>query len=224
MAGGSGERLRPFTYVVPKPLLPVNGTNAIENSIKNLKRYGFEDFLISVNYLKENFDICMKYKEEYGVNIALVEEKDRMGTAGSLKLMQSELDGPFLLQNGDLFADIDYRKMYEKFTEFDCDCLVGIKKVEVKSLYGVVDFRENLSVKRITEKPTKTEWINSGIYILNPEIIQLINNTYTDITDLLDELLNQNKSIYTFDIGERWIDIGKIEDYKKAENTIKTWK
>lgn len=223
MAGGRGERLRPFTYVLPKPLLPVNDTNSIENSIKNLKNCGIKDFLISVNYMKEKFSICQRYEKKHDVNILLFEEKQRMGTAGSLKLMQSELDQPFLMLNGDLFADVDYTEMQAKFMEHSCDCLVGVKKIETQSLYGVVDIRKDLALERMTEKPTKAEWINSGIYILKPEIIQMIQETFTDITDLLQRLISQNKSVYTFDIGERWIDIGKIEDYKKAEKTIKAW-
>ncbi len=224
MAGGKGERLRPFTYVVPKPLLPVYETNAIENSISMLSRHGFQEFLISVNYLKNKFDICLEYEKKFDINIKLVEEPKRMGTAGSLRYMRKDLEEPFLLQNGDLFADVDYTKMYNKFLEHQCDFLIGIKKIEVQSLYGVIDVNNDFSVKQVLEKPTTTQWINSGIYILKPDLIEMIRDEYTDITDLMSELLNQKRSIYTFDIGDRWIDIGKIEDYKKVENIIKTWK
>lgn len=224
MAGGRGERLRPFTYVVPKPLLPVNETNAIENSISKLSRHGFRDFLISVNYLKNKFDICLEYEKKFDISIKLVEEPKRMGTAGSLRYMREDLKEPFLLQNGDLFADVDYTKMYKKFLQYQCDCLVGMKKIEVQSLYGVIDVNDDFSVKQVVEKPTTTEWINSGIYILKPDLIEMIGDKYTDITDLISKLLDQKRSIYSFDIGDRWIDIGKIEDYKKVENIIKTWK
>ena len=224
MAGGRGERLRPFTYVVPKPLLPVYKTNAIENSIHNLSKHGFEEFIISVNYLKNKFDICYEYEKKFDVKIKLVEEPKRMGTAGSLRYMRDELKEPFLLQNGDLFADVNYTKMHKKFIEHDCDCLLGMKKIEFQSLYGILDIDEKFSLKQVIEKPTNTEWINSGIYILKPELIEMIEDKYTDITDLISELLNQRKSVFVFDIGDRWIDIGKIEDYKKVENIIKTWK
>ena len=223
MAGGKGERLRPFTYVSPKPLLPVNETNSIEYSIRNLKDNGFDDFIISINYLKEKFSICKEYEEKYKINISFIEEENRMGTAGSLKLMKDQLDEAFLLLNGDLFTKIDYRRMYENFTNSDCDCLIGIKKQENKSPYGVVDFDVNFDVKDIQEKPTSYEWINAGVYMFKSESIDFIKNTYTDVTDLITLLRNKNKRVKVFDIGDKWIDIGKIEDYKNAEIMLKNW-
>ncbi len=110
MAGGKGLRLRPFTYVAPKPLLGVNGINSIEFSIKNLKKNGVEDLFISINYLKEKFEVCKKYEKKYQVNITLIEEQKQMGTVGSLMLMRDHLNEEFIMINGDLFADVNYRK------------------------------------------------------------------------------------------------------------------
>ncbi len=223
MAGGLGQRLRPFTYITPKPLLPVNDMCSIEFLVRELKNYNINDIFISVNYLKEKFDVCYSYKKKYGVNITLIEEQKRMGTVGSLSLMKDLLDDNFILLNGDLFTSIDYTKMLSKFNEAKADLVICIKKEATTSAYGIVNFDSNDQLISIIEKPTSHEWINAGTYLFHPEITNFIKKEYFDMPDLLSILKKENKKILTFDIGDKWLDIGKVDDYEKAAQIIQDW-
>ncbi|MAS50322.1 MAG: hypothetical protein CL712_00075 [Chloroflexi bacterium] len=223
MAGGLGQRLRPFTYVTPKPLLPVNNMCSIEFLIKELKNYNVEEVFISVNYLKEKFDVCYSYEKKYGVKITLIEEEERMGTVGSLSLMKNFLDDNFIVLNGDLFTSINYKKMLNKFNKTAADAMICVKKEATTSPYGVVSYDENDQLIAITEKPTYFDWINAGIYLFSPGIISHIKKEYFDMPDLLRTLKKENKKIIIFDIGEKWLDIGKVEDYEEASTIINNW-
>ncbi len=223
MAGGLGQRLRPFTYITPKPLLPVNDMCSIEFLVKELSNYNIDDIFISVNYLKEKFDVCYSYEKKYGVNITLIEEQDRMGTVGSLSLMKDFLDDNFILLNGDLFTSIDYTKMLGKFKDTQADLLICVKKEATTSPYGIVNFNANDQLISITEKPTSYNWINAGIYLFHPGVTNFIKKEYFDMPDLLSILKKENKKLLTFDLGEKWLDIGKVEDYEKASKIIQDW-
>ncbi|MDB3990733.1 sugar phosphate nucleotidyltransferase [Gammaproteobacteria bacterium] len=225
MAGGKGTRLRPFTYVEPKPLLPVGKINPIEYLVKDLKENGVNEIIISINYLKEKFySPCEEYSKKYQVKIELIEEKSSMGTAGSLSLMKDLIREPFILINGDLFTNPPYKKMISRFNEEKSEILIGIKNLSSMSLYGVVTFNEDNIVERITEKPSYSEWINAGIYIINHNMLNFINKDFMTTPELVSKAMEMGKVVTSYDVGERWLDIGCLEDYEKAEQIINGWK
>lgn len=223
MAGGRGKRLRPFTYVEPKPLLPVGNINSIEYLIGHLKISGFDEIFISINYLKEKFSVCHEYSKKYDVHIKLIEETHDLGTVGSLSLMNNYLDEPFSLINGDLFTQPPYKQMLMKFKNENADMMIGMTAHETISPYGIVKFDENNRLLKIDEKPKRKEWINSGVYFLNPKTLKFLNNQYMDIHNFIEIIIQNNGSIITFDIGEKWLDIGCIDDYEKASKQIEDW-
>jgi len=223
MAGGEGLRLRPFTYVVPKPLLPVGDISPIEYSVRYLKSIGFKEILISTNYLKEKFQICMEYVNKYDIDIRLIEEQVKLGTAGSLDLMRSRLDEPFALLNGDLLAQPRYDDMLSILRGCDADIVIGIKKYTTQVPYGVIQFNESNELCSIVEKPTMTHWISAGIYVLHPRVLNNVESqTYLDMPALIEKTKRDGK-VLTFDIGDKWLDIGKVEDYENADRVLRSW-
>ena len=224
MAGGMGVRLRPFTYVKPKPLLPVANISPIEYLIRDMKRHGFDEILISVNYLSEKFDICSKFEKKYDIPIKLIRENKKMGTIGSLSLMKDFLNDPFILINGDLFAEPPYKRMFKKYKATSASMVVGIKKYDYLSPYGVIAKNNDDSLIKIKEKPLRSDWISAGVYLLDPKKIDLITKIPMDIPIFIQNIQKKGDLVITCDIGEKWLDIGNIEDYEKAESTINGWK
>jgi len=223
MAGGEGLRLRPFTYVMPKPLLPVGDISPIEYSVRYLKSIGFREILVSTNYLKEKFQICLEYIDKYDINIRLIDENMKLGTAGSLDLMRTWLDEPFVVLNGDLLAQPPYRAMYSAMEEGDADIVIGIKKHVTQIPYGVIQFNESNTLYGIEEKPNLTHWINAGIYILHPRVLKHIETgAYLDMPSLIEKTEQAGK-VLVHDIGENWLDIGKVEDYENADRVLHSW-
>ena len=223
MAGGKGVRLRPFTYVEPKPLLTVGSINPIEYSIKYLKKCGIDEIFISINYLKEKFEICHQYSKKHGIKITLIEEPKQMGTVGSISLMKNYLNDPFLLLNGDLFTQPPYKIMLDKFKKSNADILIGMKEEITNSPYGVMDFDKNNRVSKIIEKPARSEWINAGVYLINQKIINLIDKEYMDTPDLIKKVIASNGIVISFDIGPKWLDIGCLDDYENANSVLNEW-
>lgn len=224
MAGGMGIRLRPFTYVQPKPLLPVANISPIEYLIRDMKRHGFDQILISVNYLSEKFDVCSRFEKKYGISVKLIRETKKMGTIGSLSLMRDFLDDPFILINGDLFTEPPYKRMLKSYEAKGASMVVGIKKHDYFSPYGVIVKNDDNTLIKITEKPLRTDWISAGVYLLDPKKIDLIKNTPMDIPTFIQNIQKEGDIVITCDIGEKWLDIGNIEDFEKAESTISDWK
>jgi len=224
MAGGKGKRLRPFTYIKPKPLLPVGSINPIEYLIRDIKNSGFDEILMSVNYLKNEFNVCIEYSKKYDIQITLIEETKELGTVGSLSLMKEDLDKPFLMINGDLFVEPPYKQMHLALKNNKADMVIGITQKSSVSPYGVVSFDKNNRLLKIVEKPIIKDWINSGVYILHPRALKSLNNKYMDIHNFIDKIIQNNGTIITYDIGNKWLDIGNIDDYEKAIILLESWK
>ena len=223
MAGGEGMRLRPFTYVLPKPLLPVGDISPIEYSIRYLKNNGFKEIIISTNYLKEKFNICYKFAEEYGIKLHLIDEDVKLGTAGSLDLMREYLTEPFVVLNGDLLAQPPYKAMFQTMNDGNADILIGVKKHFTQIPYGTITFDAENNLLEIYEKPKIEHWINSGIYLLDPRVLNYIEHqTYLDMPSLI-ERVESNGKVKVHDIGENWLDIGKVEDYESASLVLHSW-
>lgn len=216
MAGGLGTRLRPLTDHVPKPMLKVGEKPILEIIIESFKGFGFTNFILSVNYKKEMIKEYFQNGAHLGVNISYLEETKRLGTAGALSLLVDQLEHPFFVMNGDLLTEINY----EQLLDFHCDtnsiATMCVQEYEYQVPYGVIK-TNNHRLLTIEEKPVLKSFINAGIYVLNPEVLEFIpKNQYYDMPELYKRLINEQKEVAAFPLREYWLDIGRMDDYEKA--------
>ncbi|MCH8923493.1 MAG: nucleotidyltransferase family protein, partial [Planctomycetes bacterium] len=219
MAGGFGTRLRPLTDELPKPMLPVGGRPLIELVVERLRDAGVCDVSISTYYKPEKIVQHFGDGEKFGVEVKYITEDRPLGTAGALGLLPRP-DKPLLVLNGDVLTGIDYRAMVVFHREQDAELTVAVRKYEVTVPYGVVE-NDGLLVQRLTEKPTFDFFVNAGIYVLEPTALEHIRaNERTDMTDLIQRLVAEGKTVVSFPIHEYWLDIGQPDDYQRAQQDV----
>jgi dTDP-glucose pyrophosphorylase/predicted transcriptional regulator len=218
MAGGFGKRLRPLTNDIPKPLLTVADKPILLLIIENFKKYGFYKFFISVHYKSDLIIDFFGDGKELGVEIAYIYEDTPLGTAGSLGGLPVETNLPIIVSNADLLTRLDYVSLLDFHKLNNSSLTVCTRKHNVDIPFGVVSCKKN-RVTKIEEKPTQSFFINAGIYVVNPFLLQTIkDNTYIDMPNFINNLLNKNVSIGAFPIHEYWMDIGQMHQYEKAQN------
>lgn len=219
MAGGLGTRLRPLTYETPKPMLKLAGKPILQEIIESFKLKGFSNFLISVNYKAEIIKNFFKDGRNFGVKINYLEEKERLGTCGSIKLAQNLINEPFFVINGDILASIDYEQLLQTHKKEGNDITICTFPYHYTIPYGVVEKKGQTVI--IEEKPTHIYQINCGVYLINPNLLPLIHqHSYLDMPDFIQEAILKNFKIGTFMIDE-WIDIGNLDDFYKAKDRVK---
>lgn len=219
MAGGKGERLRPLTENVPKPLLPVGGKAIIDYNIDRLLYFGVEQISVTVNYLKEQIESHFKDPRN-GVKIRCVREPKYLGTMGSVQFVEGFQNETVLVMNSDLFTNINYEDFYLHFKENDADMSVAAVPYSVSIPYGIFDL-DGRTVLGIEEKPTYNYYANAGIYLIRKELLSLIpQDEFFNATDFIDLLLHRNKKVVRFPITGYWLDIGKHEEYNKAQELV----
>lgn len=221
MAGGRGERLRPLTDNLPKPMLPLGNKPIIEYNIDWLARYGIQNYFISVNYLAEKIIEYFGDGSKKGINIQYVREKYPMGTVGSISLIESFFNETVLVMNSDLFTNIDLEEMYQVFHHNQADMMVATIPYNIEIPFAVLELSDN-QVVSVREKPSYTYYANAGIYLLKRSMLEYIPKQQKfDMTDLINSVLQHNGKILKFPILGYWIDIGRIEDYRKAQEYVK---
>lgn len=224
MAGGRGERLRPLTDTTPKPLLKVGGKPIIEHNIDRLSTYGIDDIWISVRYLGDQLVDFFKDGSEKALRINYVWEESALGTAGALALVEGLIHDHILMMNSDLLTTIDFEDLYLFFEEHHADFAVACIPYQVNVPYAVMEIRDNL-VTGFKEKPTFTYYANAGIYLMKRDVVEFIpRNVPFNATDLMQSLINNGKKVVSYPLVGYWIDIGKHDDFLKAEQDIKTIK
>lgn len=222
MAGGEGKRLRPLTEKTPKPLLPVGDKPIIEHNIDRLSNVGIENIYLSVNYLGEQLEAYFGDGSSKGINISYVRENKPLGTIGSVLLVDCFQHDEILVMNSDLLTNIDFADFYKFFKDSDADMAVAATTYQVDVPYAVLEADEHQRVKSLKEKPKYTYFSNAGIYLMKKEILRMIpKGTFYDITDLMEKVLEMDYTLITYPINGYWLDIGKHEDYKKAQEDIK---
>jgi dTDP-glucose pyrophosphorylase len=215
MAGGLGTRLRPLTDTVPKPMLKVGDRPVMEHVLEQLQKVGIAHVSITTHYKPEAIVDHFGDGRRFGVEIDYVNEQEPLGTAGALGLMTPP-DGPVLVINGDVLTQVNFRSMLSYHSDNRADMTVGVRRFEVKVPYGVVEM-EGALVMRLDEKPTYKFFINAGVYLIEPSVFPLIKHgEHLDATDLIDRLMNAGKKVAGFPIHEYWLDIGRPEDYLRA--------
>jgi dTDP-glucose pyrophosphorylase len=221
MAGGRGTRLAPFTSVLPKPLIPVDDKPIIQHIIDRFVDFGINEVILTINYkskiLKAYFD---ELEPIYSVDF--IEETDPLGTAGALRFLKKELDKPFLVTNCDVIIDTDYAKLVSFHKERDnMLTLVGSTKKLVVP-YGTCTLNSQGNLEVLEEKPEYQFIVNTGLYVLNPEILQLVpEGEVYHITDLIRDASIAGYQIGVYLISEgNWIDVGEWPEYRKAVTAL----
>jgi len=223
MAGGLGTRLRPLTNDTPKPLLKVGDKPIIETIIQGFVKYGFKNFILSVNYKAEMFKEYFGDGSKFGVNIEYIDEKKRLGTAGALSLMREKLKDDFFVMNGDLLTNVNFENLLKFHKESKADGTMCVREYDFQVPYGVVEVEDG-SIKAITEKPVHKFFVSAGIYMLNPSVLQYIpDNEFFDMPTLFEKLIEQKRNAISFPIREYWLDIGRVEEYKRANQEYKNY-
>lgn len=224
MAGGRGERLKPLTDNTPKPLLKVGDKPIIEHNIDRLNTFGIDDIWISVRYLGEQLVDYFKDGSEKALRINYVWEEDALGTAGALALVDDFIHDHVLMMNSDLLTNIDFEDLFLFFEEQQADLVVACIPYQVNVPYAVME-TNGKKVTGFKEKPTYTHYSNAGIYLMKKEVINRVpKNEVFNATDLMENLIQENKNVVAYPLVGYWLDIGKHEDYQKAQQDIKQLK
>jgi NDP-sugar pyrophosphorylase family protein len=221
MAGGRGERLRPLTDKVPKPMLPLGDKPIIEHNIDRLKEHGVTNIYISINYLKQQLIDHFGDGSSRGISIKYVEEDKPLGTMGSISLIE-KFENPYILvMNSDLFTDADFEDMWLTMQEQKADLCVASIPYTVNIPFAIME-RTNGHITGLKEKPTHTHYANAGIYLFRKDVLKYIpKNQRFNATDLIEALIASNGKVIDNPITGYWIDIGRHEEYEKAKNIIK---
>lgn len=215
MAGGRGTRLKPITDVIPKALVPLNGKPMIELIMDSFSAQGVKNFTLSVNYKKEIIKAYFEGSEEYRDRITYIEEKDFLGTAGSLSLLSDKIEKTFFLTNCDILVKTRYDKAlkYHKESQNSITIIGGVQNLSVP--YGVIDVSDGMFVK-MEEKPELHFIVNTGVYIIEPEVIrEVLPNEKLDMTDLITRVKDKGFRIGVYPAHENWIDIGSFSELGK---------
>ena len=218
MVGGLGTRLRPLTNDVPKPMLDVGNKPILHTIVENFAKYGYTDIIMCVNYKSEIIKEYFGNGDKFGVKIEYVLENKRMGTAGALSLLQKRPKDDFFVMNGDLLTNVNFEYLHEYHKDSNALASICIRKYEMQVPYGVVNVRAN-KVTSIEEKPTQSFFVSAGIYMFSPIVLDFIpKGVFYDMPMLFGELLKQDFAVYPFFIREYWLDIGKMDEYRRAND------
>lgn len=224
MAGGFGTRLQPLTDHCPKPMLRVGDKPMLEHLISQFINLGFSNFYISTHYLPEVIHNHFGDGSKWQVSIHYVHESQPLGTGGALGLLPKNLpDMPLIMMNGDVLTKLNYAHLLQHHLNNTFDATVCVREDEHRVPFGVIE-TENQLITNVVEKPTYRYKINTGIYILNPEIVHSVQpDQRIDLPTLLEQHRHQGKRIGTYTSYDYWLDIGQMKDYQKAQRDIETY-
>jgi NDP-mannose synthase len=221
LAGGLGTRLKPFTEVIPKPLLPIGEKAVLEIQIEHLKKHGFDDIYLATNYKSDYIEKFFGDGSRYGVKLTISREETPLGTAGPVTLLKSELTEPFIVMNGDILSNIDFTDFYNFAIKKESLLSVAIKKIVMPYAFGNIFFTDDVVIG-IEEKPDMITFALAGIYIMKPDIMQLIpDNQYYGMDTLMKKMIIEKKQICKFELNNYWLDIGRLDDYEAAQKDFR---
>lgn len=222
MAGGLGTRLGDLTKDTPKPMLKVGAKPMVEHIIDMFVSHGFTKFMLSVNYKAEVIKDYFGDGSKFGIEVKYLEEKKRLGTGGALSLIDIELNESFFVTNGDVLSSLDYEKLLAYHKEQNATATMCIRKDSYQIPYGVIEVDEANNIKAMKEKPIKEFYINTGIYVLEPKVLNYVpKDEFFDLPSLFDVLKSEGKSTKSLEITDYWIDMGKPSDYEKINKDLR---
>nr|CRH08111.1 Conserved protein of unknown function. putative nucleotidyl transferase [Candidatus Magnetococcus massalia] len=217
MAGGLGTRLGELTRDCPKPLLKVGKQPILEVIIESFISFGFHKFFLAVNYKKDMIKEYFGDGSHLGVEIRYLEEEERMGTAGALSLLPEKPKDPFFVMNGDLLTRLNFGRVLDYHRQHEADATLCVRQVEQTVPYGVVDVGPNHRMEAFHEKPVNRYFVNTGIYLLEPHLLERIpKNEFFDMPELYKQLSSDGGKPVAFPFLEYWMDIGQVPDYHQA--------
>jgi dTDP-glucose pyrophosphorylase len=220
MAGGKGERLKPLTDQIPKPLLPVGEKPIIEHLIDHCAHYGIENIFITTNYLSNQLDTFLETKKSNSLMLRSIHETKFMGTIGSVKLIENFQHNDIFVSNSDLLTNVDIEQFYLCFKRSGADCTILSIPYQIDIPFGVIKV-ENELLTSIDEKPTYTYNTNGGMYIVKKELLSLIpDDDKFSAVDFLELLMKHNKKITLYNHYGYWLDIGNHNDYLRAQKDV----
>jgi len=221
LAGGLGTRLRPFTQIIPKPLLPIGEKSVLEVQIEHLKKHGFDEIILATNYKSQYIEKFFGDGSDYGVKLSISKEEKPLGTVGPLTLVKDRLTEPFLVMNGDILTLMDFTKLRNFAINNPSDLVVSIKKFVTPFRFGNILYDGDF-VTSVEEKQDIVKQIVAGIYLMKPGIFKWIpDDEYFGMDTLINTMLENKTPVAKYNMHEYWLDIGMEEDYKKAQESYK---
>lgn len=215
MAGGMGLRLRPLTENTPKPMLPVGGKPMMQHTIESLRAEGFVNFVLAINYLGDQIEGHFGDGASLGVRISYLKEEQPLGTGGALSLLHGTLASPIILINGDVLLSARLGAMLDYHTAHLADITVGVKVLDTQIPFGVIGLEGN-HIVAMREKPVYRDFINAGVYVLQPEVVGSVDaESPLEMPDLVSEWLSRRK-VFAYPMHESWRDLGHFEDLELA--------
>jgi len=220
MAGGKGSRLMPHTDNCPKPLLKVSGKPILEHIILRAKNQGFHHFILAIHYLGKMIEDYFGNGDNFDVKIEYLREKSPLGTVGALSLLKTIPKEPFVITNGDVITGISYGDMLDFHNSQDAAATMAVRTYELQNQFGVVE-TNGIEVIGYQEKPVYRSNINAGVYVIEPSSLNYLSKSRpTDMPNLLDTLMNNNRKVIAYHIHEDWHDIGRPYDLLNIESEI----
>lgn len=217
LAGGLGTRLRPLTFAIPKPLIPVGDRPILDILVENLKSHGVEDIYLAVGYRAELVRTYFQDGKKFGLNIHYSEEDKRLGTAGPVRLARDRfgISEPVLVMNADIITKLDFRDLYQWHLKQKAAITVGVRWLNRSVPFGVVEM-EGEEIRSIVERPTHSCQINCGIYVVNPDILDL---TPPDkefyMPDLIQAAMKEDHRVCGYEFQEKWVSIDNLGDLEE---------
>jgi NDP-sugar pyrophosphorylase family protein len=224
LAGGQGARLRPYTTILPKPLLPVGGYPILEILIRQLKHAGLRNVVISTGYLAELIEAYFGKGEKWGVNIRYVHEEKPLGTAGALQLVK-QTEKNFLVLNGDVFTNMDFGIFLKWHAAQGAVASLSVKERRIKSDFGIIEFGKDHQLQAYHEKPEQRPFVSIGINAFHEHAKTFIKKgECIGMPDLMLRLRSLSKKVCCYPIRREWLDLGRLEDLERAQEIMSLYK
>ncbi|MGD0784505.1 MAG: sugar phosphate nucleotidyltransferase [Sedimentisphaerales bacterium] len=222
LAGGLGTRLRPLTYVIPKPLIPIKEKPILQIIVERLKSYGFEDFIFATGYNSHLIEIYFGDGSDFKIKITYIKEKKPLGTAGVLSMIEDKFskDESFLIMNGDIITKLNFSKMVEHHYNKKNEITVGVRKYKQQLPFGVLSIKQGI-VYDVKEKPIEEYDIIAGIYIVKATVLKDVpKDSFVTMPDVIKKMIDQKRSLGTYLIEEDWFALEQISQIEEANGKI----
>lgn len=224
LAGGQGTRLKPYTTVIPKPLMPVGDYPICEVIIRQLKQAGLKNIVISTGHLARLIEAYFGDGHKWGVTISYVREDRPLGTAGALKLVK-KLDSDFLVINGDVLTNLNFKELLKHHKKKKAAATITIKERVVKTDFGVIEVDSDGDLDQYNEKPEHKSFVSMGVYILNKECQSAIKARESiGMPELLLRLKDKGRKISCFPTKSIWLDLGRLDDFELSQEVFRKHK
>lgn len=222
MAGGKGTRLMPHTQNCPKPMVKVAGKPMLQHIIERAKNEGFGHFIIAINYLGQMIEEYLGNGECFGVKVEYLRETSSLGTAGALSLLIPKPNIPLVVTNGDVITDIHYGELLDFHMRYHAAATMAVHTHEWQNPFGVVQ-TDGVDIIGFEEKPVFRSHINAGVYVLNPEVLDLLNNNEPcDMPNVFERLKDKAQRIVAYPMHEPWLDVGRPDDLAQVNSSIQS--